>query len=191
MRKWLACPPAFLFDRFGESIDDDGLIVTIYSDFEDPWAGGLSIGVDRPGEKQSAAAGSVLIGAGFPDSVRDWDHILATSDYRTDLIFGPVITREEGLEILKKSPEGSTEDIVNGLLRIGKSRVSSDVELVRRSYESEDPIVRYSTIGVLTWYPTVTNEDLGEVGADDPDPRVSELADRLLSGKQHRFTSMN
>lgn len=120
-------------------------MVYIYWDTT-PWASNIEIDVCAPGAERPTAGALVHFGLGWPDPEDDTDEIFSVGDSE-DRWWGPAISREWALSALSKAPDGSSAEMVDGMLRIAKSRVSSDVPVVRRCIESDDPVVRY----VTTW----------------------------------------
>lgn len=74
------------------------------------------------------------------------------------------------------------------LVTLGVRRDEIDIPTIMKFMGHRDRVVRYVTLGILSWQPSITNDDLLIRFGSDPDPRVSDLAKRFATGRLRRRT---
>jgi len=74
------------------------------------------------------------------------------------------------------------------LIALGLRRDEMDIPFFLAFTGHEDRVVRYVTLGVLSWQPSIGNETIAARFGEDPDPLVADLAARFAAGRTRRKT---
>jgi hypothetical protein len=89
---------------------------------------------------------------------------------------------------LGKPGASEREELCDWLISVGRRRDEIDIPLMREYAGHEDEVVRFTVLGMLSWNPSVGNDQLIRWFGKDDDPRISELARKLGGGLAARYT---
>ncbi len=102
---------------------------------------------------------------------------------------GPPLTDARSIRRLLEVPGiDDRPELCSLLMTLGARRDEIDGPSILRFTGHSDRVVRYVSLGVLSWQPSISNDLIAHRFADETDPRVAELARRFASGRTRRRT---
>lgn len=132
---------------------------------------------------------------------RSWRSWMEADFYYTDWSFfardgqSIVIERESSgatLEVAREMVHSQavveSESLCEWIITLGHFREKADLDRLLGFAGHPDPVVRYATLGVLSWSPSLTTENLEQTFSGDADSEVTGLLRGFSSGKIERWT---
>lgn len=114
--------------------------------------------------------------------------LVLSDDREIELPPPPLVDAREIRRLLEIPGIESRPELAQLLITLGGRRDEIDIPTILRFARDEDRVIRYLVLGVLSWQPSVTNDDLSVRFGKDPDARVRDLARRLATGRIRRKT---
>ncbi len=102
----------------------------------------------------------------------------------------PALTDARSIRRLLEVPGiDDRPELCDLLLVLGARRDEIDVPGILGFTSHSDRVVRYVTLGVLSWQPSISNDLIGHRFANETDPLVAALAARFATGRTRRSTT--
>lgn len=89
---------------------------------------------------------------------------------------------------LGRSDSSGRPELCDWLIAIGRRRDEIDIPRLRGYADHEDKVVRYTVLGMLSWNPSIGNDQLLRMFGSDEDGIVAELAERFGAARAIRAT---
>lgn len=176
-------------DRLGllwDACDHDGVRTIGYWD-RDPWSSDLVLSCSQakkriPGQWWAVCFSSL--------ESRRPDSIVFSDDREAEGLPESIEDAWELRRFLEIPGIEERPELCELLIGLGSRRDDLDLPIISRFGKHPDRVVRYTTLGVLSWQPGVSNQELAERFREEQDHIVRDLADRFAEGKVRRKTRL-